>query len=184
MVGRKLLAVAGLALVLGGACGSSSAERPQASPTTTTLCQEDEACWDWRTMGNRQRGICFEGKNVLEYADGTRVPGGRGCQSKSMVGRCVESALVVTKVLPLPVGWKFLCPEGRAMPNGSSDPASKTIKIGDSAGDGDDVQLRHVIAHELCHAILWTNGDKTQGNVSTITQAEAAADACAARKGF
>ena len=187
-MGRKLLAVAALALTLGVGCGKT-ATRPEATASatqqhSTNTCQEDEACWDWRTMGDHAHGICFEGKNVIEHADGAREPGGRGCQSVPLMTRCVEQALVVTTRIPLPVGWKFSCPEGRSMPNGVAMFDIKLIKIGDSAGDGDDVTLRHVIAHEICHAVLWTAGDKSQGNPATIAQAEQAADACAARKGF
>lgn len=42
-------------------------------------CVEDDPCWDWRTMGNRMHGVCIDGANWLESADGTLTAGGRGC---------------------------------------------------------------------------------------------------------
>ncbi len=185
-VGRRLLGVAALALVLGAGCGTTKGEQrsAEAQAAPAPVCQEDEACWDWRTMGNQQRGICVDGKNVIEHADGSRMEGGRGCQLKPIMERCLESTLLVTRTMPLPVGWKVLCGEGRSIPNGVSDPATKTIRIGDSAGDKDDVTLRHVVAHEICHAVLYVAGDKAQGNPAKVAQAEANADRCAAERGF
>lgn len=28
-----------------------------APPATSSTCQEDQPCWNWRTMGNHKRGI-------------------------------------------------------------------------------------------------------------------------------
>ena len=44
-------------------------------------CQEDQPCWDWRTMGNRTRGVCIDGENWLESADGWFERGGRACEA-------------------------------------------------------------------------------------------------------
>ncbi|MDQ6661533.1 MAG: hypothetical protein M3Z24_11270 [Chloroflexota bacterium] len=48
---------------------------PAAAVRATTPCQEDQPCWDWRTMGNHQRGpICrmeesatVEGYEIIVY---------------------------------------------------------------------------------------------------------------------
>lgn len=50
-------------------------------------CQEDQVCWDWRTMGNHRRGVCIGGRWMLEHADGritddhpfSRIDGLEGC---------------------------------------------------------------------------------------------------------
>lgn len=150
-----------------------------------TTCQEDEACWDWRTMGNKQRGVCIDGSNYIETADGKTIPGGRACQAVPLDIRCDEGFATVTSTgLTLPSGWRFSCPEGRSIPNGLADPQFKLIKIGDSAGDGDDHMLQYVIAHELCHANLYAKADKSHGPASSVQQREATADECARKSGF
>ena len=42
---------------------------PQPERPPMFECQEDMACWDWRTMGNGCAGA-FDGKMVVCYRDG------------------------------------------------------------------------------------------------------------------
>lgn len=60
--------------------GSQELLPHEASPSTLSehlvsetqlICMEDEACWDWRTMGNKRRGVCAAGHWMTQHADGT-----------------------------------------------------------------------------------------------------------------
>lgn len=65
------------AMVVGAMVGGMVATGPEAP-----ACQEDEPCWDWRTMGNRTRGVCRDGESWLESADGWFERGGRACEAR------------------------------------------------------------------------------------------------------
>ncbi len=63
--GAALLLLATLTI---GACAAGSA--PETAPPTTTTCQEDEACWDWKTMGNRSRGFHLDEIKPCSWSTG------------------------------------------------------------------------------------------------------------------
>lgn len=94
---RQVLAAFALAALAVGAGGGASvigarlsglpATHATVSPST---CQEDEPCFDWRTMGNHERGVCIDDVDWLEHADQaapydlqrrTYTLGGRGCEA-------------------------------------------------------------------------------------------------------
>lgn len=73
---RQVLAAFAIAAALSAGAGSAVIGSrltgpPAAHPgvSSPASCQEDEACWDWRTMGNRQRGVCIDDVDWLEHAD-------------------------------------------------------------------------------------------------------------------
>jgi hypothetical protein len=91
---RVVLAFALAAAVAGGAAGPHRLTGPPAprAAVTASTCQEDEPCFDWRTMGNHDRGVCIDDVDMLEHADPaqpynlllrTYSPGGRGCEALS-----------------------------------------------------------------------------------------------------
>lgn len=60
------------------------------SAVSSPACAEDDPCWEWRTMGDRQRGVCIDDVDWLEHADPaapydvgrrTYTAGGRGCEA-------------------------------------------------------------------------------------------------------
>jgi len=72
--------------------GMALGDRATGSPAwrSTVSCQEDDPCFDWRTMGNRRRGVCIDDVDWLEHADPaapydlgrrTYTLGGRGCEA-------------------------------------------------------------------------------------------------------
>lgn len=95
---RRVLAAFAVAAALSAGAGSAAIGSrltgpPAAHPgvsSQASSCQEDEACWDWRTMGNLQRGVCIDDVDWLEHADPaapydvqrrTYTLGGRGCEA-------------------------------------------------------------------------------------------------------
>lgn len=85
---RRVAGVPVLCLALVG--GSMAIAAAPSSGPQRSSCQEDEACWDWRTMGDHQRGVCIDDHDVIETADPfapydlarrAYSPGGRGCES-------------------------------------------------------------------------------------------------------
>lgn len=81
----------------GMALGSGSTGTP-ASRAEVSYCAEDDPCWDWRTMGDGQRGVCIDDVDWLERADPaapydlqrrTYSLGGRGCEALSEDQRSV-----------------------------------------------------------------------------------------------
>jgi hypothetical protein len=73
-----LIALLIVATVLAyGVRTAPSAERPSA-PTHSRavhMCQEDEACWNWTTMGDGQRGIYVDGGVTIVTAESfCRIP--------------------------------------------------------------------------------------------------------------
>lgn len=67
---------------------SASFVAPTSANEAVNLCEEDEACWNWETMGNRVRGIRPHGKfvyqttigrNAVVNLAGTRVKFPYGC---------------------------------------------------------------------------------------------------------
>jgi len=54
-------ALLALSILLGAsACPAAPADKP--APTKTTRCEEDQPCWDCRTMGNKKCGFGEQGK--------------------------------------------------------------------------------------------------------------------------
>jgi hypothetical protein len=164
-------------------------------------CAEDMPCWDWRTMGNHQRGVCITDTptgdhDMLEAPDGSLTPGGRGCEQayeQSGVTAQCENVTYALKErnLALPVGWSIDCHEwaqergvttlryGGAPVGGLAVYAEKKIYL-DAGSWSTDQDLQGAAAHEVCHAIRFAQGRTSPDYLIE----ERAADTCARNAGF
>jgi hypothetical protein len=202
---RQIIAGGVAALAVAAGIGVGVGQAVQAPSThgvkVTTTCQEDEACWDWRTMGNMRRGICVvdsatSAHDELEYADGHREAGGRGCEAAyeeaGAFANCVSMTdTLISQGIVLPVGWHINCrewPQERGLTTlkyegrpvgGLTRYAEKTIDL-DVASWRNDQDLQGAAAHEACHAIRFAQG---RTSADYLTE-ERAADACARKAGF
>jgi hypothetical protein len=145
---------------VGVAAGHVVSSKPAAGYVfhSTNTCQEDEACWDWRTMGDHQRGPC-----PADLTPGLVLPVGWTLECRQWPQ---ERGVTTLRYQGAPVG-------------GLTIYAQKKVLV-DSGSWGNNTELQGAAAHEVCHAIR-----NAQGRTSPdyITE-ERAADACARAAGF